>query len=77
MTRLRMVAPLLVAATLAVVAVATARTAGCDEPGRYEASAEGYVLVGGCVAPGDFVLPDLPPPPPAASGVDTDTPTKG
>jgi hypothetical protein len=63
MTRLRAVAPLLVAAVLAGVAVFTVQRAGCDEPGRYEASATGYVLVGGCLAPGDIVVraPIAPP----------------
>ena len=50
MTRLRAIAPLLVAAALAAVAVATVQHAGCDEPGRYELADDGYELVGGCIA---------------------------
>ncbi len=63
MTRLRAVAPLLVAALLAAVAVFTAARAGCDDPGRYVPSPTGYVLVGGCLAPGDIVVkaPVAPP----------------
>ncbi len=63
MTRLRAVAPLLVATALAGVAVFTVQRAGCDDPGRYVPSASGYVLVGGCLAPGDIVVktPVAPP----------------
>ena len=63
MTRLRAVAPLLVAAALAGVAVFTVQRAGCDEPGRYVPTAAGYDLVGGCLAPGDIVVkaPVAPP----------------
>lgn len=63
MTRLRAVAPLLIAAVLAGVAVFTVQQAGCDDPGRYVASPTGYVLVGGCIAPGDVVVkaPVAPP----------------
>ena len=63
MTRLRAVAPLLVAALLAAVAVLTVQRAGCDDPGRYVPSPTGYVLVGGCLAPGDIVVkaPVAPP----------------
>lgn len=74
MTRLRTVAPLIVAAALAAVAVATVRQAGCDDPGHYELGAHGYELVGGCIAPGDLVVPDpapLPVPP-----LTTGTPAK-
>jgi hypothetical protein len=75
MTGLRTVAPLLVAAALAAVAVATAQGAGCDDPGRYELGADGYEFVGGCLAPGDILVPDpVPQPPPA--GV-PDAPAKG
>jgi hypothetical protein len=28
------------------------------DPGHYEASDDGYVLVGGCIAPGDVVVTD-------------------
>jgi hypothetical protein len=37
--------------------------AGCDEPGRYELGAHGYELVGGCLAPGDLVVPEPAPQP--------------
>jgi hypothetical protein len=63
MTRLRAIAPLIVAAALTVVAILTVRQAGCDEPGRYELGAHGYELVGGCIAPGDLVVPDPAPKP--------------
>ena len=36
MTRLRAIAPLLVAAVLTAIAVVTVKSAGCDDPGRYE-----------------------------------------
>jgi hypothetical protein len=62
MTRLRTIAPILVAAALAAVAVATVDSAGCDDPGRYELGPSGYTLVGGCIAPGDLVVP-VPAPP--------------
>jgi len=61
LARVRAGAPLLVAAALAVVAVVTVEQAGCDDPGRYEPRAGGYELVGGCVAPGDIVVPDTKP----------------
>jgi hypothetical protein len=63
MTRLRVMAPLLVAAALTGVAVVTVQNAGCDEPGHYQLRADGYELVGGCVAPGDLVVPDQSPRP--------------
>ncbi len=63
MTRLRTIAPLAAAAALAVVAVVTVQRAGCDEPGRYELGAHGYELVGGCIAPGDLLVPDPAPRP--------------
>jgi hypothetical protein len=67
MTRLRMLAPLLVAAALAAVAVATVRDAGCDQPGYLEMlDGGGYELVGGCVAAGDLLVADPPPPAPPA-----------
>lgn len=75
MTRLRAIAPLLVAVALAAVAVATVQGAGCDDPGRYEPAATGYVLVGGCIAPGDIVLPDPAPRPPAIA--DPGAPARG
>ncbi len=57
--RLRTFAPLLVATVLALVAVFTVRHAACADPGRYvPAGGGGYVLVGGCVAAGDIVVPD-------------------
>jgi hypothetical protein len=63
MTRLRAVAPLLLAALLAGAAVLTVQRAGCDDPGRYVPSPSGYDLVGGCLAPGDIVVktPIAPP----------------
>lgn len=65
MTRLRSTAPLLAAAGLAALAVVAVRTAGCEDPGHYELRPEGgYMLVGGCVEPGDLVVP-APPSPPA------------
>jgi hypothetical protein len=61
--RLRMFAPLLVATVLALVAVFTVQHAACADPGRYvPVGGGGYVLVGGCVAPGDIVVPDRPAP---------------
>ena len=69
MTRLRAVAPLLVAAVLAGVAVFTVARAGCDDPGHYVPSATGYVLVGGCLAPGDIVV-KVPAAPPAAGSAE-------
>lgn len=60
MTRLRAIAPLMVAAALAAIAVATVQGAGCDDPGRYELRTGGYELVGGCIAPGDIIVPDSP-----------------
>jgi len=74
MTRVRAVAPLLAAAALTVVAVLTALRAGCDDPGRYEPRGSGYELVGGCVAPGDIVVPQPAPPGPA---VELDAPARG
>jgi hypothetical protein len=74
MTRLRAMAPLFVAALLATIAVVTVTDAGCDDPGRYELSAGGYELVGGCVAPGDIVVPQPAPLPPAT---DQTAPSKG
>jgi hypothetical protein len=67
MTRLRAMAPLLVAAVLAAIAVVTVEGAGCDDPGHYEVSAGGYELVGGCIAPGDIVVPHPAPQDPAAT----------
>ncbi|MBW0136535.1 hypothetical protein [Pseudonocardia abyssalis] len=64
MTRLRMLAPLLAAAVLAAVAVATVRDAGCDEPGYLAQVDGGYELVGGCIAAGDLLVADPPPPAP-------------
>ena len=75
MTRLRAIAPLLVAAALAAVAVATVDAAGCKDPGRYELGPHGYELVGGCIAPGDVMVPDPVPPAMPANG--TDAPAKG
>jgi hypothetical protein len=70
MTGLRAIAPLLVAAVLTVIAVATVKSAGCDEPGRYVPVAGGYELVGGCIAPGDIVVREpIAPTPGAPEGV--------
>jgi hypothetical protein len=63
MTRLRDIAPLVAAAALAVGGVVAARTAGCEDPGRYEVRPWGYELVGGCIAPGDLVVLDPAPVP--------------
>ncbi len=63
MTRVRDIAPLVAAAALAVGAVVAARTAGCDDPGHYEVRSWGYELVGGCIAPGDIVVPNPAPAP--------------
>ncbi|GAY13117.1 hypothetical protein TOK_2036 [Pseudonocardia sp. N23] len=64
--------PLLAAGVLAVLAVLTVRSAGCDDPGRYELRGGTYELVGGCIAPGDVLVPQptpmLPP--------DADAPAK-
>ncbi|MBA3906754.1 MAG: hypothetical protein H0X35_08755 [Pseudonocardiales bacterium] len=63
-SRLRTVAPLLVATVLALAAVLTVQRAACADPGRYVAVGSGdYVLVGGCIAPGDIVVPDHAPSP--------------
>ena len=75
MTRLRDIAPLVAAVALAVGAVVAARTAGCDDPGHYEQRAWGYELVGGCIAPGDLVVPE--PAPPVAPADAAGTPAKG
>ena len=75
MTQLRAIAPLLVAAVLAAIAVVTVKGAGCDDPGRYEPVAGGYELVGGCVAPGDIVVPH--PAPQEADASDPADPSKG
>lgn len=65
MTRLRTTAPLMLAAGLAALAVATVGQAGCDDPGRYEPRpGGGWTLVGGCVEQGDLVV--APPAPPSA-----------
>ncbi|HEY0815001.1 MAG TPA: hypothetical protein VGE11_17150 [Pseudonocardia sp.] len=63
-SRLRTVAPLLVATVLALAAVFTVQHAACTDPGRYVSVGDGdYVLVGGCLAPGDIVVPDRAPTP--------------
>lgn len=75
MSRLRAIAPLLVAAVLTTVAVATVSDAGCDDPGRYVPRPEGgYELVGGCVAPGDLVIPEPTPVPPTKTDAPDDSP---
>jgi hypothetical protein len=61
MTRLRLLVPLVAAAALAAMAVATVRGAGCDDPGYYALVDGGYELVGGCVAAGDLLVPEIEP----------------
>jgi hypothetical protein len=51
-----LVAPVLVAAALAVIALVTVEQAGCDDPGRFVLGNRGYELVGGCVEPGDLPI---------------------
>ncbi|MDQ4115522.1 MAG: hypothetical protein M3235_01015 [Actinomycetota bacterium] len=76
MTRLRTAGPLLAAAGLAALAVVSIRTAGCDDPGRYEALPDGtFALVGGCVEPGDLVVPP-PAPTPAPPVVPAPAPSR-
>jgi hypothetical protein len=53
-TRVARALPLVLAALLAVAAVGTVHTAGCDEPGRYVSTPAGISFVGGCVSPGDL-----------------------
>lgn len=74
MTRLRAIAPILVAAALAVGAVVTVSGAGCDDPGRYELGPNGYELVGGCIAEGDLLVPE---PAPALPADAAGAPAKG
>jgi hypothetical protein len=74
MSRVRAVAPVLAAAALTVVAVLTVRDAGCDDPARYEPRGAGYELVGGCLEPGDLVVPE---PAPVSPTVDLDKPARG
>ncbi|CAA9240455.1 MAG: hypothetical protein AVDCRST_MAG54-1476 [uncultured Actinomycetospora sp.] len=52
-SRLAHALPLLLAALLAVAALGTVGSAGCDEPARYVSTARGIELVGGCLGPGD------------------------
>ncbi|MGI5127292.1 hypothetical protein ACQEVB_10815 [Pseudonocardia sp. CA-107938] len=66
MVRLRSVAPLVAAAALMAGAFVAASNAGCADPGRIERTSDGYRLVGGCVAPGDIVVPAAVPAPPTA-----------
>jgi hypothetical protein len=66
MMGLRALVPLLAAGVLALLAVLTVRSAGCDDPGRYELRGGTYELVGGCIAPGDVLVP-APAPAPAAA----------
>ena len=51
MTRLRAIAPLLVAASLTAVAVATAQAAGCDDPGALRAARAGTTCSSGAASP--------------------------
>lgn len=66
MMALRALVPLLAAGVLTLLAVLTVHSAGCDDPGRYELRGTGYELVGGCIAPGDVLVPAPAPAPPAA-----------
>jgi hypothetical protein len=62
---LRSAVPLVAAAAL----MAAAANAGCADPGHIERTGDGYQLVGGCVAPGDIVVPvSAPAQPPAPLG---------
>ncbi|GAB2930280.1 hypothetical protein GCM10027047_28510 [Rhodococcus aerolatus] len=55
-------------AALVAGAFATVAGAGCDDPGRLVARSDGSaVLVGGCVAADDLVVPGAPLPAPAAA----------
>jgi len=56
---------------LAAVAVATVEGAACDDPGRYELGANGYELVGGCIAPGDLMVPEPTQQPPTSTELGT------
>lgn len=49
--RLARALPLVLAALLAVAAFGTVGAAGCDDPGTYVSTPDGYALVGGCVTP--------------------------
>lgn len=72
-SRLRAVAPLLVATVLTLVAVFAVQHAACTDPGRYVAlGGDRYVLVGGCIAPNDIVVPARPP----VSADDAEAPTR-
>ncbi|MGE3289627.1 MAG: hypothetical protein AB7J32_26510 [Pseudonocardia sp.] len=73
MTRVRALAPVLVAGALTVVAVLTVRHAGCEEPGRYELRGGSYELVGGCLEPGDLVVQE----PAANSPTELTRPARG
>ena len=60
----------LIAAVLATIALVTVERAGCDVPGHYVLSAQGYELVGGCLEPGDLQVVPVPPQPPVAVSPD-------
>jgi hypothetical protein len=64
---LRSAVPLVAAAALMAAAFAAAANAGCADPGRIERTGDSYQLVGGCVAPGDIVVPGNTPAQPTAS----------
>lgn len=66
MVRLRSFAPLVTAAALMAAAFVAAANSGCADPGRIERTPQGYQLIGGCVAPGDMVVPSAVPEPPTA-----------
>lgn len=76
MTRVRAVAPLVVATVLAGVAVLTVTHAGCDDPGRYVAESGGYELIGGCLNPDDLVVPAPVTPAPRRAAADDAAPTR-
>jgi hypothetical protein len=58
----RVAVPLLTAAVLGGLAVATVEKAGCADPGHYERVATGYELVGGCFDRADLMVPEAPAP---------------
>jgi hypothetical protein len=53
-TRLARALPLVLAALLAVAAVGTVGSAGCDDPGTYVSTPDGVSFVGGCLSRGDI-----------------------
>lgn len=56
------VVSLLVAVVLVAIAAIAVQRAGCTDPGRYiSTSGGGYELVGGCLEPGDLLVPPASP----------------